>query len=334
MMQDAPTIAVVGAGSWGTALASRLAKNGVLVHLWGRDRSVCEQINQTHTTPYLAGIILPENLKATTDLTAALNGVDIILIAVPSGALRGVCDQINQIIQLSGYPVCWASKGIDPQTSLTFDQLLKSIYHVKDLALISGPSFAQEVALNMPTAINIVSNSSPFQKQLAKCFQSACFRVYLTQDFIGSQICAIFKNVLAIASGISDGLNMGYNARAALLTRALEEMKRLVIALGGDVTTVYGLCGLGDLLLTATGDLSRNRQFGLALAKTSSVDEAAQAVGKTIEGQANIHWLLSKADEHAVELPICAAVGAVLDGKCSPREGVQQLLERATPDLH
>lgn len=329
-MPDGSNIAVLGAGAWGTALATRLVLNGHHVTIWGRDEEVVTQINNAHTTPYLKDVRLPNQLTATTDIAMALNNINYALVAVPSGAFAEVCDLVRRHIDISKLAVAWATKGIDPHSHLMLDRLLADKYHVTQMALISGPSFALEVAQEKPTAINIVSHQVKFQTLLADDLSSANFRIYKSSDLIGSQICAIYKNVLAIAAGVCDGMGMGYNARAALLTRGLEEMRRLVLAMGGQEKTVYGLCGLGDLLLTATGDLSRNRKFGLALAEYDSIEKAANSVGKTIEGKANVDWLLHHAKKHHLELPICGIVSNVLQNSLSIAEAAQTLLTRGT----
>jgi glycerol-3-phosphate dehydrogenase (NAD(P)+) len=330
-MADAQSkIAVLGAGAWGTALALQLANNCHEVMLWGRDQPIVDEINNQHTTPFLPQVALPVNLLASSDLSDVLTGCDYLLIAVPSGAFAEVCDKAAKLINLSGTPVAWATKGIDPKTGMLLSQLLAEKYDVKQMALVSGPSFALEVGLQKPTAVNIVSEQSDFQLRLSKDFTHPYLRIYCSNDLIGSQVCAIYKNVLAIAAGACDGMDMGLNARAALLTRGLEEMRRLVVAMGGKEKTVYGLCGLGDLLLTATGDLSRNRQLGLALSKYSTIAEAAAAVGKTIEGQANIYWLLSHARALGVELPICEIVGKVLQEAITIQDALGVLMGRVS----
>ena len=321
-------IAVLGAGAWGTALACRLVLNGHPVKIWGRDQSIVDQINQTQATSFLKGVQLPKALIATTNLLEALSGAAYILIVVPSAAFNEVCCKVAELIDISNVPVVWATKGIDPKSGLFPDQLLSKWFHVKKMALISGPSFALEVALQKPTAINIVSRSSDFQEQLVKDFSHPCFRMYKTNDYVGSQVCAIYKNVVAIAAGACDGMNMGLNARAALLTRGLEEMRRLVVAMGGEEKTVYGLCGLGDLLLTATGDLSRNRQLGLALTQFESIHEAVASVSKTIEGKANVDWLLQHANTLHIELPICSMISKVLKAEMTINQAINALLNR------
>jgi glycerol-3-phosphate dehydrogenase (NAD(P)+) len=322
------SIAVLGSGAWGTALACRLALNGHAVTIWGRDQSIIDQINQSHSTPFLKDIPLPKNLMATTSLDKALLGAHYVLLSVPSGALYDVCSKVASLIDLSNMPVVWATKGIDSTSGLFPDQLLSKHFHVKKMALLSGPSFALEVAQQKPTAINVVSQTHDFQNQLIHDFSHLTFRMYQSNDYIGSQICAIYKNVLAIAAGVCDGKNMGLNARAALLTRGLEEMRRFVVAMGGEEKTVYGLCGLGDLLLTATGDLSRNRQLGLALTRYKSIEEAAASVSKTLEGKANIDWLLQHAEKLGVELPICSTVAHVLKADISIDQAIIDLLSR------
>lgn len=328
MKNESKHVAVLGAGAWGTALASVLVRQGRRVVLWGRNESTINHINSDHQSSYLPGISLPGSLVATTDLGAALTDAAYILVVIPSSAFADVITQASAICDLTALPVAWATKGVDPQSGLMLDQLLTQRFGVRHIALVSGPSFAQEVANEQPTAINVVSHDKAFRQQLVEDLTIANMRLYESTDLLGSQLCGIYKNVIAIAAGACDGMNLGNNARAALLTRGLTEMMRLVVSCGGDEATVYGLCGLGDMLLTATGDLSRNRRFGLALASTSSVASAAASVGSTIEGKSNVDWLLNLAQKSHIELPICAAVADILHERITLQQAVVQLLAR------
>lgn len=325
---DIKKVAVIGAGAWGTALATILANNHTDTVLWGRNAAVVDSINTEHSTPYLPNIALPAALRASTDLGETVKDCDMILFAVPSVHLFNVIDQVQAIRPLKEITVLWATKGVDQQNGRFINDVLHTDYKVQNYAMISGPSFALEVAQCKPVALDIVCKQATLQEELARLFQNNYVRVYAEDDFIGSQLCGIVKNVLSIASGVCDGLNMGLNARSALLTRGLVELKRLIVAAGGHEETVYGLCGLGDVILTATGDLSRNRRFGLALAKYGDVQQAIDAIGTTIEGLNNITWLQEFMSQYKVSMPICEIIYEIVQGNCKPKDAIKKLMLR------
>lgn len=320
-------ITVLGAGSWGTALAAHMGRNGVKVKLWGRDDYVKDMITSRRNTYYLPDLTIPDNVEIVTDFKQAVQGVQDILIAVPSHAFRSLLTDLYLI--RPDVRIAWATKGIDPQNNQLLDEVVREIYGNRvALAIIAGPSFAKEVAANLPTAITLTSNDSSFCQALSMRLHARHFRVYLQSDFIGVQISAAVKNCLAVATGISDGLGYGSNARAALITRGLSELTRLGLAMGGHQETFMGLAGMGDLILTCTDDQSRNRRFGYSLGKGLSVSDAERKVGQVVEGKTNAFNVLALSEKYHVEMPITAQVCDVLRGKTTPFESVEKLFAR------
>lgn len=321
------TITILGAGSWGTAIAIHLAKAQYRVLLWGRNIDQIETIIKTgFNTPYLPDIPLPPSLHASTDLSFCLQEADFVIVAVPSSAFHDL------LLKLKPAPqgLCWLTKGLDPKTKLFFSQLVEAhLGKNYPIAVISGPSFAHEVALGLPTAITLAGNNQLFLEQLHSLLHQENMRVYLSNDLIGVQLCGAIKNVLAIACGISDGLGYGANTKAALITRGLTEMTRLGKALGAKEQTFMGLAGVGDLVLTCTDDQSRNRRFGLLIGQGYSVEDAQKTIAQVIEGLHNVGQVLSLAEQYQVEMPICSQVQALLLNQISPEKAVQKLMNRA-----
>jgi len=308
-----PAVTVLGAGSWGTALAMLLARNGSPVKLWDKDeahiaRLCSERLNQR----YLPGIELPELLSPIADFDDALDAADYVLIVVPSIAFRSVIRKIRSHAG-AAYNLVWASKGLEPDTGKFLHQVLDEElpdHHL--VSALSGPSFATEVAKGLPTAVTIASTDTDYARQVAELFHCTRFRAYTSEDVIGVELGGAIKNVLAIAAGISDGLGYGANARAALITRGLAEIMRLGIALGGQRETFMGLAGVGDLVLTCTDDQSRNRRLGLALGRGMELDEAVTEIGQAIEGLHTARELAALADSRQVDMPITQQVKHVL----------------------
>ena len=308
-----PTVTVLGAGSWGTALAMLLARNGSPVKLWDKDadhiaRLCSERLNQR----YLPDIELPELLSPVADFADALNAADYVLIVVPSIAFRSVIRKIHSHAG-AAFNLMWASKGLEPDTGKFLHQVLDEElpdHHL--VAALSGPSFATEVARGLPTAVTIASTNTDYARKVAELFHCTRFRAYTSEDVIGVELGGAIKNVLAIAAGISDGLGYGANARAALITRGLAEIMRLGIALGGQRETFMGLAGVGDLVLTCTDDQSRNRRLGLALGRGVPLDEAVTEIGQAIEGLHTARELAALADSRQVDMPITQQVKQVL----------------------
>lgn len=322
-------VAVLGAGSWGTALAILLARNGHRTLLWGNDAAHIECLNRERCNAhYLPGQLFPEQLSVTPHLEAALNSAPLILLAIPSHALRGVLQSLLPLLN-PGQQLAWATKGLESDSAKLPHQVVAEVLGDRlATAVISGPTFAREVAVGLPTAVTVASATPSFATQIAARLHGANFRAYTSADICGVELGGAVKNVLAIAAGIADGLGCGANARAALITRGLAEMMRLGTRLGGQRDTFMGLAGLGDLLLTCTDDQSRNRRLGLALARGSSVAEATHAIGQVVEGIQTAREVVRLAQRQAVDMPICAAVYRVLYEALSPAAAVQALLAR------
>lgn len=323
-------IVVLGAGAWGSALASSLASQHH-VTLWARDASLFSSMVSTHINcAYLPKITLNKKLLFSNDLNSLLDennaSLDLIIIATPLAALRSMCIQIEQLNQATA--VLWLCKGIERDTTLLAHQIVaQTLGDARAYGVLSGPSFAQEVAENKPCALVMASKNERLGKDFADLLRHANLRIYHSTDVIGVEIGGAIKNILAIAAGICDGLELGLNARAALLTRGVAEMVRLGVAMGAQQATLYGLSGLGDLILTATGGLSRNRTVGFELVSGRSPDDITSSLGHVAEGVLCAHAMSLLASKSNVDMPIIKAVCAVLDG-LSPEIAVQQLLLR------
>lgn len=324
-----PSITVLGAGSWGTALAIQAARNGCKTMLWGHNPSHIAAVSEhRENRRYLPGIPLPSNLQITDDLDTALNNSQRILISVPSHAFRSTLLKLKPLLS-SHAQIAWATKGFDNEKGELLSVVASNLLgdHI-ETATLSGPTFAKEVAQDLPTAVTIASTSDHFATQLAQIFHKHCFRTYTSHDIIGVQVGGACKNVLAIAAGIADGLGFGANTRAALITRGLNEIIRLGTALGGQTDTFMGLAGLGDLILTCTDNQSRNRRYGLALGQGYSHEEAITAIDQAVEGVAAAREAYFLSLKHHVEMPITEQVYKVLFEKLPPKLAVQNLLNR------
>jgi len=323
-------IAVIGAGSWGTALAVLLAQRGQAVRLWGRDGTkVAQMAQQRYNSDYLPTCPFPDSLSVTADLAEAIEGVKDILIVVPSHAFRQLLVPLLPLLNETSR-LFWATKGLDPTTGKLLHEVVEEIVPWSiPTAVLAGPSFAVEVANNLPTAVTIASENIPFANELVTRFHTPTFRAYINTDMIGVQISGAIKNPMAVAAGISDGLGYGANARCALITRALAEMSRLGIAIGGKSDTFVGLSGLGDLVLTCTGSQSRNWRFGYALGQGHPLDQAEREVGQVVEGRQNAIIVAQRARALGIEMPILEQVSQVVQGKITATEAVQTLLTRS-----
>lgn len=326
--QDTP-IAVLGAGSWGTALALVLARNGRRVRLWGRDAAVMQTAStQRHNPRYLTTFELPANLEPTSDLQLAVHGVHTVVIAVPSSAFRFTLTNLQTYLPADAR-VVWATKGLEQGSNKLLHQVVDDVLGARCVtAVISGPSFAAEVAQGFPTAMTVASTNSAFASEAARCFHSRSFRAYTSDDVVGVELGGALKNVLAIGAGISDGLGFGANARAALITRGLTEMVRLGVTLGGRRETLMGLSGLGDLILTCTDNQSRNRRLGLALGQGQRIEAALESIDQVVEGVQTAREVYELALSNGIEMPIAAQVYAVLYRNVAPRDAVNVLMER------
>ncbi|MDF1818850.1 MAG: NAD(P)-dependent glycerol-3-phosphate dehydrogenase [Immundisolibacteraceae bacterium] len=324
----ATQIAVLGAGSWGTALALALARNGHQVKLWSHRESQLMEMRLLLGNPaYLPGIVFPPELTPEGDLAALMAFADQVLIAVPSHAFGQICEQIKELID-ADQGVAWATKGLAPDSHQLLHEQLHDLLGERDMAMISGPSFAKEVALQMPTALTVAASSAEFAGCWAELLHGETMRAYTSGDLIGVEVCGAVKNVLAIAAGISDGLGFGANARAALITRGLVEMQRLGAVLGAQPETFFGLAGLGDLLLTCTDNQSRNRRAGLGLARGLSREQVEAEVGQVVEGLRSVVEVRGVAAQQQIEMPITEQVYQIAHHGADPLEAVRLLLAR------
>ncbi|NRQ41068.1 NAD(P)H-dependent glycerol-3-phosphate dehydrogenase [Rheinheimera sp. YQF-2] len=311
---QASAIAVIGAGSYGTALAICLARNGNHITLWGRNsQDITQMAQQRLNQKYLPDIRLPDSLHVTAELAEAAASSRDILLVVPSHAFAQTLQQIKPFLQANAR-VAWATKGLEPETGRLLQDVARDILGEKvSLAVFSGPTFAKEMALGMPTAISLSSTDEEFIAELSDLLHCAkSFRVYTNPDFIGVQLGGAVKNVIAIGAGMADGIGFGANARTALITRGLTEMCRLGCALGAKKDTFMGMAGLGDLVLTCTDNQSRNRRFGLLLGQGKAVDDAMQSIGQVVEGYRNAKEVFNLAQRVGVEMPITEQIFQVL----------------------
>lgn len=322
------SIVVLGAGAWGTALAVVLARNGHQVLLWSLEPKHVQQMHATRQNPsFLPNCRFPNNLTPTAHLDTALAATQQCLLAVPSHAFRETVTKLEPHLTKNA-GICWATKGLEYATGSLLHQVAQDILgESQPLAVLSGPSFAAEVADGLPTAVTIAANSTDYAKIWIELFHNQVFRPYLSTDLVGVQLGGAVKNVMAIAAGIADGLNLGANTRAALITRGLAEMVRLNSCLGGQTETMMGLAGLGDLVLTCTDNQSRNRRFGYALATGQSMIQAQQQLG-LIEGIYAAQEVFQLAQQFQIEMPIVTQVCRVLQQECTPQDAVQLLLSR------
>lgn len=327
-MTENATVALFGAGSWGTALAIQLARNGVNVNLWGHEPHHIENLlRDRENREYLPGIRLEENIRPLADMQQCLQGADTVLIAIPSKAFREFLRQLSSILQ-QDISVFWASKGFEIETGKLLHELVIEELPGHNYGVISGPTFAAEVARGLPAAITCAGNNATDTAFFAGLLHCRSFRCYTSEDVVGVELGGALKNILAIAVGIADGLGFGANTRAALMTRGLSEVMRLGSQLGSQQETLMGLAGLGDLILTCTDDQSRNRRFGLAVGQGKSISEAEIAVGQTVEGLRAARAIYFLAKELELELPIMEQVYLVLYEGVKPVDAVQNLENR------
>lgn len=333
-MLQPSAITVLGAGSYGTALAICLARNGNAITLWGRNVSEITLMQQQGVNQkYLPDIPLPPTLRLTADLAEAVQASRDILVVVPSHAFADTLHQIKPLLHPQAR-VAWATKGLEPETGRLLQDVARDILGDKvSLAVLSGPTFAREMAMGLPTAISLSSIDPVFIQQLSDLLHCArTFRVYTNTDFVGVQLGGAVKNVIAIGAGMADGIGFGANARTALITRGLAEMSRLGCALGAQKDTFMGMAGLGDLVLTCTDNQSRNRRFGLLLGQGKSVDDAMQTIGQVVEGFRNAKEVFNLAQRIGVEMPITEQIYQVLYQHKDVRLAAQDLLGRERKD--
>ena len=326
----APTIAILGAGSWGTALAIQFARAGSATTLWARNRDhVGEMARDRRNARYLPDAPFPELLTVEPALDRVLSTHRDIVVAVPSHALRGTLVDISRT-RVADMRLAWATKGFELSTGLLPHEVARQVLGADvPTAVISGPTFAREVGAGLPTAMTVAAADDAFARELAQRISGLNFRAYTSSDMIGVEIGGAIKNVLAIGAGLSDGLGFGANTRIALITRGLVEMTRLGVALGARKETFMGLAGLGDLVLTCTDNQSRNRRFGLALAAGESIDAAQKTIGQVVEGVLAARAVREVATRANVEMPISEQIYRVVHDGVPPKEAVKELMSRA-----
>lgn len=330
-------IAVVGAGGWGTALASLLVATGLRVCLWVRRPVLCEQLRRgRENLPYLPGVQLPEALTYTTSLAEAAAEAELLVLAVPSHAMRTTATTLTAFLQKDSLVVS-TTKGIEEETLQSMSAVLVEVWGEalrERVGVLSGPSFAAEVARGLPTAVTVAAHEKAVAARIQSIFSSSRFRVYTTSDLTGVEIGGAVKNVIAIAAGVSDGLGYGYSARAALITRGLAEIIRLAICLGAEPQTFSGLSGMGDLVLTCTSDLSRNRTVGMRLGQGEQITAILQSMPMVAEGVRTCRSVFTLAQRLRVEMPIVEQVYALLYAEKPPHQVVADLLAReAKPEF-
>ncbi|MBS0898813.1 NAD(P)H-dependent glycerol-3-phosphate dehydrogenase [Pantoea sp. Ap-870] len=328
------SISVIGAGSYGTALAITLARNGHPVLLWGHNPQNVAQLQADRcNTAFLPDVPFPDNLVPEADLARVVSASRDLLVVVPSHVFGDVLMQLKPLLRADSR-IVWATKGLEKETGRLLQDVAREILGDSiPLAVISGPTFAKELAAGLPTAIALAATDAQFADDLQqKLHCGKSFRVYNNPDFIGVQLGGAVKNVIAIGAGISDGIGFGANARTALITRGLAEMSRLGAALGADPTTFMGMAGLGDLVLTCTDNQSRNRRFGMMLGQGESVDEAQRIIGQVVEGYRNTKEVKALAAHVGVEMPITEQIYQVLYCEKSAREAALSLLGRTRKD--
>lgn len=327
---DRNSISILGAGSWGTALAILLARNGARVKLWGHEPDHMRRLQaEGRNDEFLPGVAFPPGLEPEVALSETVDGAAQVLVVVPSHAFRELLTQLQPLLP-PDQGLIWATKGLELQSGKLLSEVAAEVLGpARSLAVISGPTFAGEVARGLPTAATVAANDAGFATRVAALLHSDSFRAYTSEDMVGVQLGGAAKNVLAIAAGIADGLGFGANARAALITRGLAEILRLGLCLGGQQETFMGLAGVGDLVLTCTDNQSRNRRFGLALAAGQGQDQARAQIGQVVEGAQTARVVVRMAREQGVEMPITEQVYRVLEEQLDPREAVQTLFGRA-----
>jgi len=323
------TVAVLGAGSWGTALAVSLARKGIATRLWGRDpEQIVQMAQERRNSRYLPQIEFPTALSVEADIARAVADVSHVLLVVPSQGFRAALKLLEPHIS-THTPVAWATKGLEPHTFKLLHVLVREeLGTTRHTAVVSGPTFAREVAAGLPTAVTVASFDAGFAHAFARLLHSETFRAYTSTDVVGVEAGGAVKNVLAIAAGLADGMQLGANTRAALITRGLAEIQRLGVALGGHPETLMGLAGLGDLVLTCTDNQSRNRRVGLGLAQGLTIAEIQQDLGQVAEGIFTAQEVFNLAKQLGVDMPICREVYEVLYCNKSARDALHSLLSR------
>jgi len=324
------SVCVLGAGSYGTALAFCLSRNGIKTSLWGRDAQQMQQMDNSRSNEkYLPGAVFPESLTIELDLRTAISNSQDLLVVVPSHAFADTLHSIKPFLE-PHHRLVWATKGLEPESGrLLQDVAIEILGNKIPFAALSGPTFAKEMVAGLPTAISLSSTNESLANDFAnKLHCSKSFRVYRNDDFIGIQLGGAVKNVIAIGAGLADGLGFGSNARTALITRGLAELTRLGVKMGAKPSTFMGMAGLGDLVLTCTDNQSRNRRFGLALGSGLGIQEAMRTIGQVVEGYRNTKEVHVLAERMQVEMPICKQIYEVLYNNKPVKEAALTLLAR------
>lgn len=319
-------VTILGAGSWGTALALYLARRGQTVRVWSVDPTeISAMLNERTNNRFLPGYPFPDTLHPTADLSEAVRDVEDIIVVVPSIGYRDTLNMLKPLINANTRITC-ASKGLDSATGKLLNEVTEEVLGKDALfAVLSGPSFAREVAAGLPTAVVVASKYTSVIHAITERFNSPIFRIFPSNDVTGVEVGCVVKNVIAIATGMSDGLEFGTNTRSALITLGLAEITRLGIALGGKAETFVGLSGMGDLILTCSDNQSRNRRLGLALGKGQDIQSAEKEIGQVVEGKRNAELVALLAAKHQITMPICATVWQILQGKVSARAGFENM---------
>ncbi len=320
-------VSIIGAGSWGTALAQAISTNKKEVTLWARQKQLADEINATHKNkPYLSDQQLNKNINATSELKIALRS-DILLIVTPAQAIREILQDIKPLIN-QNHRLVLCSKGIETQTGKLTSDIAEETLTGTQCAILSGPNFAHEIAAGKPAATTLACKDINIAKTLQKAIASTYFRPYISNDIIGTQIAGSLKNVIAIACGIAHGMNMGESARASLVTRGIAEISRLGVAMGGQKDTFMGLCGIGDMMLTCSSEQSRNFSLGHALGKGTDINQALNNSKGIAEGYYTAEAAVKLAKKHDVDMPISETVNKLLGSDLSPETALQEMLNR------
>lgn len=324
------TVTIMGTGAWGTTFAQVLADTGVNARLWGRNAQIAQDINRGANQRYLPGVALSKRISANTDLTEALRGSDLLVVALPTQVIRTVLTQNRDVIAAASLPILTLSKGIEHGTSLLVTQLVSAVTGIAQdrIAALSGPNLAREIIAKHPTATVIAATDEDLARTLVAACHNDYFRPYVSHDVIGCEVAGATKNVIALAVGAAEGMGWGINTRTTLITRGLAEITRLGTALGADPETFAGLAGMGDLVATCSSHLSRNYSFGLRLGRGLSIEEASRRSAGVVEGARTAAPLMEFAASHGVEMPISEAVAAVLGGQAQVSQMGRWLLQR------
>ncbi len=324
-------ITILGAGSWGTALALYLARRGQTVRIWSVEiPEIAAMLAERTNNRYLPGFHFPDQIQPTANLAEAVKDIDDVIMAVPSIGFRDTLFMLKPLASKHLRITC-ATKGLDADTGQLLHEVVSEVLGSDcKFAVLSGPSFAREVAAGLPSAVVIASKDKTLLNDMTQRFHSAIFGVYTTDDVVGVEVGGVVKNVIALATGICDGMELGANARSALITWGLAEIMELGKALGGKPETFIGLSGLGDLILTCTDNQSRNRRLGLSIGKGHNIQEAEKEIGQVVEGKRNAELVAMLAEQHHVDMPICNMVWQILQGKLNANKALEQLLARTS----